>query len=183
LDVRNPDERTKLEAFREYIDSKLGLVCCSRDWVDPVLWSHYAVKHRGVALGFDIAEGYGFPVAYSRERLPFDGSVIVEDFEEVLLPFLLTKFTSWEYEQELRIFVRLADAQREGDLYFESFSPQMRLREVILGPLCSLQLEPVRALVNKHHKDVVTIKSRPAHKFFSIVPDEDTVPVVPKPFS
>jgi hypothetical protein len=47
---------------------------------------------------------------------------------------------------------------------------------VILGPLCTSPFDRVRELVNKHHADVVTIKSRMADKYFSIVPDENTVP-------
>lgn len=53
----------------EFHESR-GILCFSRGWYNPVLWSHYADKHRGICLGFDILEKYGQPVRYSRSRLP-----------------------------------------------------------------------------------------------------------------
>lgn len=40
---------------REYFPHK-GLLCFSDNWRSPVMWAHYADKHRGVCLGFDIAK-------------------------------------------------------------------------------------------------------------------------------
>lgn len=35
----------KAKALREY-----GVLCFSRKWSNPVLWSHYADKHKGICL-------------------------------------------------------------------------------------------------------------------------------------
>jgi hypothetical protein len=81
--------------------------------------------------------------------------------------------------------VELAKAEREivklptgvnRELFFERFSDDVRLREVIVGPLCSENVAALRAKVNSLHNDVTTFKARLADKFFSVVPYEPTVP-------
>ena len=122
-----------------------------------------------VVFGFELN---AFPLNYE----PYIGDV------HVPLQFVLfiTKFESWKYEREWRVLVPLRKGIREGNLYFFPMSDAVLLREVILGPLCTLPFGRVRELVNKHHTDVVTIKSRMADKYFSIVPDENTVPPYPE---
>src|SRR5262245_8592898 len=44
-------DRIEAENFKEGTNAENGVVCFSEDWLDPVLWGHYAEKHRGVALG------------------------------------------------------------------------------------------------------------------------------------
>jgi hypothetical protein len=34
----------------------IGVLCFSRNWKNPVLWSHYADKHKGICLGFEIKD-------------------------------------------------------------------------------------------------------------------------------
>jgi len=46
-----------------------GLLRFSRDWHNPVLWSHYASRHTGLCLGFDVPDDCLGPVSYSRKRL------------------------------------------------------------------------------------------------------------------
>jgi len=42
--------RDALRAYKKEMNEKFGLICFSEDWVSPLLWSHYAAKHRGVCL-------------------------------------------------------------------------------------------------------------------------------------
>jgi Protein of unknown function (DUF2971) len=174
LTVRGSIQRSRLAKHNADVNNRFGVVCFSADWIDPVLWSHYGSKHRGIALGFDLHEGDARKVTYQSKRIGFPSEIVPED----VLKHLATKFKSWEYEREWRIFVELQAAQHDGEMYFERFSERMRLREVVLGPMCALPLEATRELVNTHHKDVVTIKSRLADKHYSVVPEESTVPVI-----
>ena len=89
---------------------------------------------------------------------------------------LFIKFKHWEYEDELRQVVALADTLREGRLHFKRFGHGLWLREVILGDQCALNLEAVRALVTANHPGAVTYRARLAGKFFKVVPDGATVP-------
>ena len=46
--------RRAFAAMKDQLASNRGLLCFSRDWHNPVQWSHYAAKHTGMCLGFDI---------------------------------------------------------------------------------------------------------------------------------
>jgi hypothetical protein len=68
--IAQPDRRlrqalrqTKADFARLY-----GLLCFSLTWHNPLLWSHYADRHRGLALGFDVAEETLKPVSYVATR-------------------------------------------------------------------------------------------------------------------
>jgi hypothetical protein len=54
----DPDQQRRLKEFIDHVCRTYGIVCFSEEWKDPVLWSHYADKHRGVALGFDISDSH-----------------------------------------------------------------------------------------------------------------------------
>lgn len=178
---RDPAQRLRLKQFTDELARRLGIICFSEDWLDPTLWSHYGDKHNGIALGFDVSEHVLLPVQYQSQRTVFP----LEATPRLADQFLGTKYASWAYERERRILVELATAEREPvklptgairDLLFEKFGDEVRLREVILGPLCSEDVVALRAKVNSLHSDVTTYKARLADKFFSVVPDEPTVP-------
>ena len=146
----------------------------------PIGWTHYAAKHRGICLGFDLKKTLAKEVTYEQARLArkIDHFTAIDDKLADLL--LCTKFASWEYEQEWRVPVTLANMAREDQLYFYEFSnDDLRLVEVILGSLCSLRVEAVRALTNAHHPGAVTFQARLASHSFNIVPREKTVPHIP----
>jgi hypothetical protein len=47
------------EAFlktRDEVGEERGLLCFSSGWSDPVIWAHYSDRHRGLCLGFEIAD-------------------------------------------------------------------------------------------------------------------------------
>jgi len=88
---------------------------------------------------------------------------------------LCTKYAHWEYEEEVRVFVKLDEAIAEGTLYFWPFSNDLTLGEVILGPLCEYRINDVRRLVTSLYGSVVVIKARLAFKSFRVVPDQRTV--------
>lgn len=94
--------------FREIYD-KIGIICYSSSIQDPVIWSHYADCHRGMAFGFEFPPGDGlFEVRYpdddSRAQLDSDTleSLKAENEQEALLKVISHGFTqkakSWAYE-------------------------------------------------------------------------------------
>nr|WP_246297259.1 DUF2971 domain-containing protein [Tardiphaga robiniae] len=153
-----------------------GLICFSEDWTDPVLWSHYAAKHTGIALGFDIDESLISKVDYSEKRLkqklPKGSKALTPDLVKLLVE---TKFDSWKYEREWRMLSDLTSVTNEGSLYFEAIGPQLRLVEVILGPLCNFDVKQIRKIVDANHKGVITYKARLANRSFRIIPQGNTV--------
>ena len=64
VDVAEVDLRVGIRAKKEQINLTEGLLCFSRTWRSPLLWSHYADKHRGIALGFDVPDQLLVPVHY-----------------------------------------------------------------------------------------------------------------------
>jgi hypothetical protein len=109
-----------------------GVLCFSKTWENPVIWSHYADRHRGIALGFDINSAMAKEVTYTETRPPFCKA------DEPTLPTLLyTKHRDWQYEQEVRVYARLEERDATTGLYFGDFNENMVLREIITGPLCA----------------------------------------------
>lgn len=165
--------------FKNAYDSHTGLLCFSADWLNPVLWSHYGAKHRGVCLGFNLQRSRAQTVRYEHERLllKINESGEPTDLDPELRDLLLsTKFRHWEYEQEVRVFLPLDQAQQEGALHFYPFNEDLQLAEVILGPQCTLSLDAVRALTTAKYPEVTTFRARLGWKWFSVVPQESTVP-------
>jgi hypothetical protein len=68
----------------------------------------------------------------------------------------------WSYEQEFRIVSSLEKAKHLNGMYFEPFSDQLRLREVIVGPACGVTEQEIRAITDQYTdgKMVKIIKAR-----------------------
>ena len=179
LNLRERRTRRVARDFKNAYDSQTGLLCFSADWTNPVLWSHYGAKHRGVCLGFDLKKTRTQKVLYEDKRIlekfGENGDPLEID-EETQKRLVRTKFCHWEYEEEYRVFVPLKKAVNEGMLHFCRFDSTLKLAEVILGPQCSLSLDSVRELTQAHHPHAVIFQARLAFKHFKVVPDESTVP-------
>jgi len=149
--------------FKKARNNDTGLLCFSTNWTNPLLWSHYAAKHTGVCLGFDLKKGITRPVRYEEKRLmarvekKTDRFVMDEDLKEQLF---LTKSHHWQYEDERRIVIDLSKETREGKFYFHRFDKDMVLSEVILGPRCSLKLDKVRNVTRTTNPCAIVFRSR-----------------------
>jgi hypothetical protein len=102
--------RTVIRKFKEDFDREMGLLCFSANWNSPPLWSHYADRHRGICLGFDIPRDKALIVSYSERRLQAQTKKINErrDIDDALQELLLcTKFSDWNYEREIRVKIPL----------------------------------------------------------------------------
>jgi Protein of unknown function (DUF2971) len=164
--------------FKVEYESRNGLLCFSEQWKNPVLWSHYGAKHRGICLGFNLKKDLAQRVRYEDRRIRAEleerGSPFKIDRELQDL-LICTKFRHWQYEKELRVIVPLEEVVKEGPLHFYLFNDNLQLAEVILGPKCSESLDAVRRLARTQHPHVVVFKARLGFKFFNVVPDKSTV--------
>jgi hypothetical protein len=181
LALRIAGKAQKLAAleYRELFDEKNGMLCFSRNWTSPALWSHYASRHKGVCLGFDLDRSNAHEVKYARDRVALDmenqaGFNVLPDHDKLRL--FATKSLHWEYEAEMRFFVDLSRAIARDGMHFWPFSEELVLREVILGPSCTLPTDHVRAITNTYPHSVVVFNARLAVHSFNIVPKEKTVP-------
>lgn len=170
--------RKGLRSWRTEFNEANGLLCFSRLWENPVLWSHYASKHRGICLGFELNDRIAVPVQYTGRRIPirFQKDDPEKGLDASFVRALLaTKFEHWRYEDEVRVFVTLVGKTAEAGSYFKPFDAHLRLAEVILGPLCELPIAEVRSLVRETYDCVATYKARLAFKWFKVVPDERSI--------
>lgn len=172
--LENPDHRKAFAATKRQINETKGLICFSRTWSNPLLWGHYAEKHAGIALGFDIPDCLLSEVLYASGRVRIEVDVTTNKLKlgEALVNRLLrTKFEDWKYEEEYRLFVQLDPATKESGLYFMDFSADLRLMEVILGPKCELPIDRIRSLLQADLRHVQVLKARMAFRSFRVVQD------------
>lgn len=169
-DSRN---RVKFRQFKDWVAERYGLICFSKNWRNPVLWSHYGDKHRGLALEVDVSSREVCKVSYSPERILVDfeaaikrGSFSIDDGYRLAT----TKFNHWKYEDERRIFVSLSDqsVQREYGFHFLPFSASVRLTGVVLGAASTLSSAKIaRNLLPE--REVTVTRTRLAFNTFTVV--------------
>ncbi|MBN6714029.1 DUF2971 domain-containing protein [Pseudomonas capsici] len=170
--------RQVVRNWKDKNHSQMGLLCFAGDWSEPVMWSHYANKHEGICLGFDVCRSQIHKVSYQDKRILAALSTTPDPeqlSEELQQKLLCTKSAGWRYEEEYRQFVSLDSAHADGQFHFWPIGSDIQLREVILGALCEQPVESVRQKVARHFPDAVVFKARLAFQSFKIVPDARTV--------
>lgn len=142
-----------------------GMLCFSGSWKNPLLWSHYANRHRGICLGFDVSgpviEKIRYVEARTKLKLPLS--------EDAVKDLLFTKFIGWSYEDEWRTWARLEEADKKTGLYFREFDDNLQLREVIVGPLSDISKATIEKLVTGYGRKIYIVKGRLAYQSFSVV--------------
>src|SRR5271156_6827539 len=103
--IADKTKRMAVNNARKIWGASHGMLCFSSDWSDPVIWAHYSDKHRGICLGFEIPDVYGTKVNYIDDRLPLPDRLQLGD----AAAWVITKFTNWSYEKEIRLFTTLKE--------------------------------------------------------------------------
>jgi len=173
-DLLDKRDRAALKAFKDQLTSTKGMLCFSSSWSNPLLWGHYANRHEGIALGFDIPDQYLLKVKYTTQRIKvvFDEtSRKVVNSEDVARRLIDTKFIDWKYENEYRMFVDIDTKSAEGGLHFMDFSEHLLLREVVLGMRCSLPVSRMRGLLSEAPEKVRVLKAGMALRNFKMIED------------
>lgn len=130
-----------------------GVTCFSKKPDSILMWSHYADKHRGTCLKFNIladAEFFmtPFPVKYERKYPKYN---YIRNREGTAKFLLETKSIDWEYENEIRVM------KQGANLY--SFK-KAALCGIIFGANTpDADKEAIKELVDKLNFDAVIFKS------------------------
>jgi hypothetical protein len=172
VDIGDKLLRAAFRKTKEQINKNKGLICFTKSWHNPLMWGHYAEKHTGMCLGFDIPDRLLARVIYAKRLLKMEhdpNSREPKPTEKFMDKLLRTKFSDWKYEDEMRLFVELDHGTVESGKYFYSFSEDLMLCEIILGPLCELPIEGIRNIVEDLKPPVVVIKSRIAFTRFEVL--------------
>jgi Protein of unknown function (DUF2971) len=120
----DPDllRRTLYERADKKLNSSIGILSLSSRWDSGLMWSHYALAHQGLCIGFqrrhpvfagDSIKGMPpvLPVAYSDRRI----KVPVERGQKIDFRVMYTKSKDWTYEREERALRLLVEADRRID--------------------------------------------------------------------
>lgn len=171
MELKTPKDRSDFYSLKEDMNRTIGALCFSRNWNDPVLWSHYGDRHRGICLGFDIPDDWAFEINYQAERLKEDleSELPDRDYESLGHKLLTTKFERWHYEDEVRMILKLEDALYEDGRYFLPFCSALRLREIVIGPRNSLEQKNINKIVSDEDNGVSFTKSRLAFNSYKVV--------------
>jgi hypothetical protein len=166
-------------AFNEFLDrfnNKIGIISLSAVASDPVLWSHYADSHQGMAFEIDYdREGGLGAISYSHALPTFDVTSFTkgstrENYTEALLQEALgRKSLTWSYEREYRVYIGLDQCEEEGAHYFQPI-PDVFLRRIILGIRCQTSIQEVKdILAASGLSDVEVVQARMSDTSYEIL--------------
>lgn len=89
----------------EEVINKSGICCFSQTNNQILMWSHYANKHTGVCLKFDLCQDLEYfcpigTVRYESKFLEYNYTIN----PETVIEHVCRKAKDWEYEKEVRVF-------------------------------------------------------------------------------
>jgi hypothetical protein len=163
--------RKRFNIWRKRFNARFGMLCFSRKWTNPVQWSHYAAKHTGLCLGFDITTNILAKVRYTKKRLTPCVDVIegaAPASQKEMLRVLRTKYAHWSYESEARLFVALNDKDPSNGLYFADFASRITLKQVIVGPLSTITRDELAEALGDLAGEVEAFKARLAFQTYTV---------------
>ncbi len=165
--------RRIIRATKDTMSERIGMISMSTHWHHPLLWGHYADKHNGICLGFDVPDTEVFKrVEYHKNRLtmPEIGITTLHDIDEQAMQHLLyKKFDAWKYESEYRAFIKLEESDPVSDLYFLPFSENLALIQVILGERSKVTRAKLDTVLGARATKVQKFKSRAGFTKFEVV--------------
>lgn len=165
--------RNGIIASRLEMNSSFGILCFSRGWSNPMLWSHYADGHRGICLGLDVSCECAREVMYADHRLKWSlikTGVPLDSNEEQVTQLLYTKYSVWSYEQEVCVYTDLKDKDPKTGLYFAELNGGLVLREAILGCKCGVKASELQQLVSGWKPSVEVFRAALAADTFKVIP-------------
>ena len=170
--LRNQTSRVVFRNWKHEISNTYGLICFSESWRSPLLWSHYAEKHRGICLGFDVPDAKVLAVRYLKDRFELNQEALSE---RTITRFLTSKFVEWSYEKERRVITDLSEIDADDGNYYIQFSDELLLREVIVGALNDLTGETLATEIERaglSRTEIQLSKARLAFKSYDVVRDK-----------
>lgn len=170
--LREKSSRLAFQRWKNQLNDIFGILCFSKTWKNPLLWSHYGEKHAGLCLGFDIPDEMIVEVAYQRNRIDITDTDLDE---QTIMKFISCKFLDWSYENEVRVITGLTDQKSPEGHYYANFDRNLILKEVVVGALCNISRHDlVDHLLHAglHLPEIKMTKARSAFKSFQIVEDK-----------
>jgi len=170
----NKPSQEALERTEKDIAERHGALCFSRSWNNILMWSHYADRHQGVCLGFDIPKKRTKDVKYVGNVQQVGNLQTMSTRRKVQIVNRLNfaKYEGWCYEQEVRVKGSREEKDEETGHYFVNFNEHLKLKEVIAGARFPMSKGPIEDALKGYSEDVKIVNVRPATSKFEVVVDE-----------
>lgn len=166
----NSEVRKRLHYVRKAISKKYGLLCFCNSWSEPLLWGHYADKHKGIAIGFEISNYKITGVKYETKRVKLELTDDPKKNEDLFFNTLANvKYQKWDYENEYRIWVELKNCTIIDGHYFIQFGDSLKVKEIVLG--CKYDNSEEYVLELSRDLNAEVIPSRMAWGEYKMNPD------------
>jgi hypothetical protein len=152
LDLGNPEkQQARQHQMQRNLDTwrkHLGVCCFAGRGDNMLMHSHYADQHRGCCLEFQIRNDKGNRESIFEEpKLEFEDVVYKDEVPSVQLYYpitlvikkmLLTKLSSWKYEEEVRV------------IRFKGAGPVRFKREALTGVIfgCNVHAQSVKRVLD-----------------------------------
>ena len=174
VDLSDPYFRKALNELKKQNSENYGILCFSTTWRNPLLWAHYADKHKGVCLEFEVPDEGSAKIEYVKNRLKCPKR-LDELTQEFMKKLLLTKFVHWAYEEEYRLWVSLKSPEKDtAGLFYVPFSEtDLRLTSVIVGAESCITPSKVCEALGDLNGHVKKIKARADFQSFDVVRDRE----------
>jgi len=144
------------QTIQDKFADKYGIICLSQSNSSPVLWAHYADKHRGVALELELPDSGSIEkVVYGHRRATWNLDQERQSRRQ-FASVIRTKYIEWQYEAEYRHIVPLSGCIVEDGLFFVGLSKNY-LKRIILGVNCELEEHQVRQLLDMNGYESTSI--------------------------
>lgn len=162
-----------IEGFVELASQYQGIISFSKEVTDPILWSHYANHHRGIAFEVDSSRVPNLhKVDYDKPRivLPFQRFMQMPELDqlELIKNFFKQKSGSWRYEQEYRWVIHLEKCVPSGGR-FDWNIPDGFITRVIIGFRSSVSEQYVRRALDLNDlQNIQVAKARMSQNTYKI---------------
>ncbi len=172
VELSDKQFRKEYKAFKREMAERYGILSFSRTWKSPLLWSHYANRHKGVALEFEVLDSIAHPITYRTNRYVLNYEKPTKQTprfdKKDIQGIWLTKYKQWKYEDEVRVILRKSECYKQGAMYFYGLGQDIHLKGIVLGPLCDIPITRIENSLPMNLR-ISVIKSRLAFRSFSIV--------------
>ena len=160
----------KIHKIIKELRESLLVSCFSKNNNSILMWSHYADKHRGVCIEFDVSSEEFQEVSYGKKRIRLDlnaitavvlghdyiGEKVSSDNPSIvkrIKKILYTKFIDWHYEDEVRI--AFTKHNESNDIFYsekdERFLLKMpEIKKIFAG--CRIDEDNLKLLKKKYQK-------------------------------
>lgn len=140
------------KSFEKETGSQIGILCLTEKNNNLLMWSHYAESHKGICVEFDTSNPFFNQKRSDKDDLYHLRKIDYRSTRPLLtltkmsaVDCFLTKSNHWEYEQEWRMVVPLADADKQLPLPSQEIIhlfkvPSTAIKAVYLGSQISTDL-------------------------------------------